>query len=398
MYDILLLDPVCSFSIAPLVAAGIISAGAGLLGKLFNNSDQKHAAQNQIGLMNHQYNLQQMLMQSQNAYNVQQWQRENAYNSPLAQRRRLDAAGLNGGLLMSQGNSLGTGGSITPSSGGSISAPHADANDKMLGMQQFLSEMGMNAAQIELMHSEANKNNAEANEIAPNAEANRNFLKSSANLNDEQAKVCAENVNLIREQIRNTRVTADWLEKSFDLRLRDLSSQIGLRDANAKFFDAQTAAALYNLENIAPLEKSRLEKYIKEQMPAEIAEIKARTKCSQAQAAAAWANAFYTQSLKVGQDIQNSYNGFILGDPRYREAIISGAVSNTNKLTEEANFWDARGYNELQGYPYIFSVPFSFSASGGATVFGTGGNGSVSLSGSMPLNPVQFGPVYPYRY
>lgn len=84
-----------------------ITAGASLIGGLFGNKsqnkniDKQIAAQKEENQKNREYNL--MLAQKQNAWNVEQWERENAYNDPQAQLDRMRKAGINPDLAVGGG-------------------------------------------------------------------------------------------------------------------------------------------------------------------------------------------------------------------------------------------------------------------------------------------------------
>lgn len=74
-------------------AAGSL-LGAGIGGSLSNRAAQTMAnAQLQATRETNQNNL--LLAQRQNDWNVEQWNRQNEYNTPLAQRQRYEAAGIN---------------------------------------------------------------------------------------------------------------------------------------------------------------------------------------------------------------------------------------------------------------------------------------------------------------
>lgn len=84
-----------------------ITAGASLLGGLIGNNrqskniDKQIAAQKEENQKNREYNL--MLAHKQNAWNVEQWERENEYNDPSAQMERMKKAGINPDLAVSGG-------------------------------------------------------------------------------------------------------------------------------------------------------------------------------------------------------------------------------------------------------------------------------------------------------
>ena len=57
------------------------------------------------------------MQQQQNAWNLEQWERNNAYNSPAAQMQRLKAAGINPDLMYGQNASGASGNSSAPAQG-----------------------------------------------------------------------------------------------------------------------------------------------------------------------------------------------------------------------------------------------------------------------------------------
>lgn len=84
-----------------------ITAGASLLGGLFGNRQQNKninkqiQAQQEENQKNREYNL--MLAQQQNAWNVEQWERENEYNSPEKQMERMRKVKVNPDLYVGGG-------------------------------------------------------------------------------------------------------------------------------------------------------------------------------------------------------------------------------------------------------------------------------------------------------
>ena len=76
----------------PLLAVGLGAAASSLLGAGLNAQSQQHA--NAMNMKIAKY---------QNAWNLEQWYRENEYNLPTAQMARLKAAGLNPNLVYGSG-------------------------------------------------------------------------------------------------------------------------------------------------------------------------------------------------------------------------------------------------------------------------------------------------------
>lgn len=79
----------------PLIGSSIISGGASLLGGLFGSSSAKQAAKMQLKAVRETNALNKELAFQQNEWNLQQWNRQNEYNTPLNQMQRYRDAGIN---------------------------------------------------------------------------------------------------------------------------------------------------------------------------------------------------------------------------------------------------------------------------------------------------------------
>lgn len=79
------------------LGAALISGGASLLGNAVNAFSQNQANKQSMKIARYQ-----------NAWNLEQWNRENAYNLPTAQMARLKAAGLNPNLVYGSGGATTT--------------------------------------------------------------------------------------------------------------------------------------------------------------------------------------------------------------------------------------------------------------------------------------------------
>lgn len=79
----------------PLVGSSLVSGAANLLGGIFGASSANKAAKSQLQAVRETNALNKELAYQQNEWNLQQWNRQNAYNDPSAQMSRLTAAGIN---------------------------------------------------------------------------------------------------------------------------------------------------------------------------------------------------------------------------------------------------------------------------------------------------------------
>ena len=144
----------------------ILGAGLGAVSSIGSMIGQNRAirqqikAQQQENQKNREYNL--MLARTQNQWNLEQWQRENDYNSPTAQMARFRAAGLNPNLAYGQ---MSNGASSPTLPSGAASSPtdmSAIGNKRNFGqaMQEMLG-LEMQKAQIEAIKAGTEKTKAD---------------------------------------------------------------------------------------------------------------------------------------------------------------------------------------------------------------------------------------------
>lgn len=81
--------------INPLIGSSLISGGASLFGGLFGSSSSNKAAKSQLQAVRETNALNRELAYQQNEWNLQQWNRQNEYNTPSAQMQRYRDAGIN---------------------------------------------------------------------------------------------------------------------------------------------------------------------------------------------------------------------------------------------------------------------------------------------------------------
>lgn len=79
----------------PFVVGSAISAGANLFGGIASLFGGKHAADKSLQATRETNKANRELAQYQNEWNLAQWNRQNAYNTPAAQRQRYEDAGIN---------------------------------------------------------------------------------------------------------------------------------------------------------------------------------------------------------------------------------------------------------------------------------------------------------------
>lgn len=217
---------------------GIISAigslGAGIVGAFSQNKnvDKQIAAQKQENEKNREYNL--MLAKQQNAWNLEQWNRENQYNDPSAVMSRLRSAGVNPALAYSNGV-----GSFSAASSPSMTAgaPSSPVDMSALSGKQTIADAVMSGLQMDKIFSESNKINSEKkgqdidNSWKNKLNSNQMAVGDSiVNLNNEKSKVPEAQIRQINEGI-----------SKMDTEIKSLNQGIKESRARVANMDEQTA-------------------------------------------------------------------------------------------------------------------------------------------------------------
>lgn len=149
--------------------SAVINTSGGLFSSIFGNSsqnkniDKQIAAQKEENQKNREWNLQ--LAEKANQWSIDQWNRENEYNTPVETMKRIREGGLNADLMYGNGTTgLQAAGSpaVTPSAPSSPTDMSSLANKKTIG--QTVSEgldAGLKAAQLAAINAQTNKTKVE---------------------------------------------------------------------------------------------------------------------------------------------------------------------------------------------------------------------------------------------
>lgn len=145
------MDPVTGAIIGDAIV-GASSLGQGLFGYFSTKATNK--ANRELAELSYQQNL-------------EQWNRENAYNHPAAQMSRLQEAGLNPNLVYGSGSAVQTSAKSPQLAYPEMKTPHLEFN--LPNVFNSILDMKMKAMQIEEIQSVRDKNNAEKGLIAARA-------------------------------------------------------------------------------------------------------------------------------------------------------------------------------------------------------------------------------------
>lgn len=187
---------------------------------------QQIQAQKEENAANRRYNL--MLAEKQNRWNLEQWQRNNDYNTPSAVMSRLREAGVNPHMYYSKGNAMG--GVSTASPEMTAGAPSSPVDTSGLLQQRTYGDAIQKAMEQSLLAASVRKTNAEAGladqkreteeyntDIFESDAAFRNALNgSSLRLTDMEIELKGSQKNLTDGQIGMLRYEAAMLQKQMD--------------------------------------------------------------------------------------------------------------------------------------------------------------------------------------
>lgn len=187
---------------------------------------QQIQAQKEENAANRRYNL--MLAEKQNRWNLEQWQRNNDYNTPSAVMSRLREAGVNPHMYYSKGNAMG--GVSTASPEMTAGAPSSPIDTSGLLQQRTYGDAIQKAMEQSLLAASVRKANAEAGLVDQKREteeyntdifksdaAFRNALNSSSlRLTDMDIDLKGSQKNLTDGQIGMLRYEAAMLQKQMD--------------------------------------------------------------------------------------------------------------------------------------------------------------------------------------
>jgi len=211
-------------------AIGVASSIAGNVASN-KNIDTQIAAQQYENEKNREYNLN--LAKMQNQWNVEQWNRENAYNSPAAQMARYKAAGLNPDLIYGQQNLSAASPEMTAGEGSQPTDVSNLANKRTIGdIAAQASQTRLTNAQAKLAESQAKKTDSDTegqnitNAWLPDLlkgdvdvkSADVRQKLSAAGLNDKQIEVATEQIKVMQQSVKESQKKIEDLQSQMENR------------------------------------------------------------------------------------------------------------------------------------------------------------------------------------
>lgn len=166
--------------------------------------DKQLEAQQKENAEMRDYNLK--LAKMQNEWNIAQWERENAYNSPSAQKARLEAAGLNADMMYGQGGVVNT---SSPSPSLSAGAPANPMDWSSLANKKSVGQAIMDNLAIEQARANVRKTNAEADITSSDADIRPRLNSLGLSKLEVDTDVANELANLYNSQRNNVDLQTD---------------------------------------------------------------------------------------------------------------------------------------------------------------------------------------------
>lgn len=218
------------------LAAGAIAGVGSLVGGLFSSSGSRYAARKQLQAVRETNAANLQIAQQNNAFNERMWNKQNKYNTPSAQRARLEAAGINP-YLMLDGSSTGVAESA-PSADSSGSQVAPDVGSTIAGGYQSLGNSIASAAS-QIAQMSFNDDLQKANVAKSNAEAQNVDLQNQydALRNQFAASQFLADLRLKQYQGMISKYDAQYLRDSLDDRLDSVKFQNTLLGSQVSYYN-----------------------------------------------------------------------------------------------------------------------------------------------------------------
>lgn len=227
------------------ITSGIISGVGSLAGGLFSSSGSRYAARKQLQAVRETNQMNYQIAQQNNAFNERMWNLQNEYNSPTAQRARLEAAGINP-YLMLDGSSTGvaqsspvadqSGTQVAPDVGSTIAGGYQSMGNSIASAAGQIAQM---VYQNDLQNANVAKTQADAknSDLQNQYDALRNQFAAAQFLADLRLK---------QYQGKISKYDANYLRDSMQDRLDALKFQNTVSGSQASYYNQM--AGLYDVQ------------------------------------------------------------------------------------------------------------------------------------------------------
>lgn len=288
-----------------LGAAAIAGAGS-LIGGLFSSHGSRDAARYQLQAARETNQTNRDIAEQNNKFNERMWNMQNEYNSPVMQRARLEAAGLNPYLMMDGGSAGVAESSPTADTSGTQVAP--DVGSIIAGGYQAMGN-SISAAASQIAQMTYQNDLQQANVAKTNAEVKNADLQNQydALRNQFAAAQFLTDLRLKQKQGDISEYEANFLRDSMQDRLDSVKFQNTLTGSQSSYYNQMSGL----LDIQRQIERTNLDWLPKEKAAGLAATLQnVRTMASQmhlnfAQAKSAFATASLNYATQNGIRIDN---------------------------------------------------------------------------------------------
>lgn len=218
------------------LGAGAIAGAGSLIGGLFSSAGSSYAARKQLQAVRETNAANLQIAQQNNAFNERMWNMQNQYNTPSAQRARLEAAGINP-YLMLDGSSTGVAQSA-PSADTSGTQVSPDVGSTIAGGYQSLGN-SISAAAAQIAQMSFQNDLQQANVAKVHAEAQNADLQNAYDglRNQFAAAQFLADLRLKQYQGKISKYDAQYLRDSLEDRLDSVKFQNTLTGSQVSYYN-----------------------------------------------------------------------------------------------------------------------------------------------------------------
>lgn len=231
-----------------------IGAGATILSGIFSSSASRKAADNNLQAVRETNETNKYLAEKQNQWNLEQWNRENEYNSPEAQMMRYKAAGINPYMAM---------GNITSGNASSLqSAELANQQPATTDIVPDYSFIGQAGTSFATLYNQTKLNEAQVDNVELDADLKRATLAYNTLKAANEAKGLG--LDNIAKQLDYDFAQKTFNEREQQTRLQTIkmnyeNNVLALSVDNSRL---DNAIKSYYKDNIQPLEAQQIQERI----------------------------------------------------------------------------------------------------------------------------------------
>lgn len=339
----------------PLIGRALIGAGANIVGGLFSSNSAAKAAKAQLQAVRETNQANAQLAQKQNDWNVEQWNRQNAYNTPAAQRARYEEAGINPYFAL---------GNIQPGQAESVQsaelANQQPVTSELQGqsssiLANTLSRAGSDFSNMSLQSEQAKKiqieNTFEASKLKEQISSLKydNYAKKMANEVYNSSLESLKNITKNQERLSYINVATQTLQQV------GTSYDVAMKQFQQKYMQPQQYAIGEKTINemVASIAKMKAEENWNKKQTQLAATYAAAAMLS---SRASWLNATvndYGTRNHAWNETQSSYRQNYVFN-RTKEALVKQTLLGVDLLDSNAwfkrsqkNWWNASSYNRF---------------------------------------------------